>query len=215
MLRPASIQGMEGASAQTTEPAEKTATASRYAALGTPCLDQPRRQGRTDDGGHHEQRGVPGVVLQAADVLDDAGQDGGGDVDVDGVQGDAAGQRDGTQRVGAMQQVGSSWRLTPARCLNSRAPAAAGLWVFKQELSLNNKGAAAGKGGGGVGFLGAGHARRHASRSMHLCVRRLPKRASAWRSPSSSRSSARSACSSRSPSSGAAAIQKAPSISAR
>lgn len=34
MLRPASIQGMEGASAQTTEPAEKTATASRYAALG-------------------------------------------------------------------------------------------------------------------------------------------------------------------------------------
>ncbi|MNL31252.1 hypothetical protein D3C87_1530290 [compost metagenome] len=34
MLRPANNSGMEGASAQTTEPAVNTATASRYAARG-------------------------------------------------------------------------------------------------------------------------------------------------------------------------------------
>ncbi|KAG1390853.1 hypothetical protein G6F59_015069 [Rhizopus arrhizus] len=63
-------------------------------------------QRRSDDGGHDEQCRVPGVVLQPPDVLDDAGQDSGHDIDIAGVQRHAACQGDGAQGVGAMQQVG-------------------------------------------------------------------------------------------------------------
>ena len=42
-----------------------------------------RRQRRAEDRRRDEECGVPGVIVEAADVLDHRGQDGGGDIDID------------------------------------------------------------------------------------------------------------------------------------
>ncbi|PAV66729.1 hypothetical protein WR25_00118 [Diploscapter pachys] len=61
-------------------------------------------KGGADDRGHHEQGGVPGIEGQPADFVDHRGQQRGDDIDIDGVQGDTAGQGDRAQRIATAEQ---------------------------------------------------------------------------------------------------------------
>ncbi len=86
-------------------PGDKEQRSHQIGAACAIAAEQPGRQRGAEDRRHHEQRGVPGIEIQPADILHHRGQNGGGDQNIDGMQRHAKRERDRTGRIFAGEKV--------------------------------------------------------------------------------------------------------------